>query len=167
MTNTHHSVSVGIEQIANLLNELSQVQSELLTFLRDKTASMTSRSPEELQAMQEREASLTERLQACHDQRAHLLNAARQQGLPSDSIGQLVEAFPGGNQQEMRQQVQDASGRMRLLQHHSLTNWVLAQRALIHVSQLLEIIATGGRLQPTYGNSASVLARGSLLNSEA
>jgi flagellar biosynthesis/type III secretory pathway chaperone len=166
MSHTNAS-SVGIEQIALLLTELSQVQTELLEFLRDKTTRMTSRTPEELTALNEREAALTERLQACHDQRALLLESARQQGLPGDSIGQLVEAVPGNDKREVRQQVKDASSRMRLLQHHSLTNWVLAQRALIHVSQLLEIIATGGRLQPTYGNSASVLARGSLLNSEA
>ncbi|MCU0373434.1 MAG: hypothetical protein MUE56_09370, partial [Ignavibacteria bacterium] len=30
---------------------------------------------------------------------------------------------------------------MRLLQHQSLTNWVLAQRSMLHLSQLLEIIA--------------------------
>ena len=56
---------------------------------------------------------------------------------------------------------------MRILQHHSLANWVLAQRSLLHVSQLLEIIATGGRMQPTYGDSESVHARGSLVNHEA
>ena len=43
---------------------------------------------------------------------------------------------------------------MRLLQHQSLTNWVLAQKALLHVAQMLEIIATGGRLKPTYGKDA-------------
>jgi hypothetical protein len=51
---------------------------------------------------------------------------------------------------------------MRLLQNQSITNWVLAQRSLLHVSQLLEIIATGGRLQPTYGEGETVNAVGSL-----
>jgi hypothetical protein len=56
---------------------------------------------------------------------------------------------------------------MRLLQHQSLANWVLAQRSLLHVSQLIEIIATGGRMQPTYGDKESVHARGSLVNQQA
>jgi hypothetical protein len=56
---------------------------------------------------------------------------------------------------------------MRLLQHHSLTNWVLAQRSLLHITQLLEIVATGGRLQPTYGKGASSHARGALVDQEA
>jgi hypothetical protein len=42
---------------------------------------------------------------------------------------------------------------MRVLQHHSLANWVLAQRRLLHVAQSLEIIATGGRMRPTYGDT--------------
>ena len=63
--------------------------------------------------------------------------------------------------------MKEATARMRLLQHQSLANWVLAQRSLLHVSQLIEIIATGGRMQPTYGDKESVHARGSLVNQEA
>jgi hypothetical protein len=51
----------------------------------------------------------------------------------------------------MAREARENAARMRVLQHHSLVNWVLAQRALLHVSQLLEIIATGGRTQPNYG----------------
>ena len=57
--------------------------------------------------------------------------------------------------------------RMRLLQTGLLTNWLLAQRTLLHISQLLEIIATGGRIQPTYVVSESVQSRGALLDQEA
>jgi hypothetical protein len=56
---------------------------------------------------------------------------------------------------------------MRLLQHHSLANWVLAQRSLLHVAQMLEIIATGGRLQPTYGNGESSMSGGALVDHQA
>ena len=54
----------------------------------------------------------------------------------------------------------------RLLQHHSLTNWVLVQKTLIHLSQLLEIIATGGRLQPTYSRDEAVRPPGALVDRE-
>jgi hypothetical protein len=63
--------------------------------------------------------------------------------------------------------VKEASAKMQLLQHHSLAGWVLAQRSLLHVSQLLEILATGGRMQPTYGSRESIHACGSMLNQEA
>jgi len=51
-----------------------------------------------------------------------------------------------------------------LLQHHSLVNWVVIQRTLLHLSQMLEIIATGGRLQPTYGKGESSTASGTLMD---
>ena len=64
-------------------------------------------------------------------------------------------------------QVNEAAAQMRLLQHQSLTNWVLAQRSILHLSQLLEIIATGGQLQPTYGRGDSPTPSGALVDKEA
>jgi hypothetical protein len=63
--------------------------------------------------------------------------------------------------------LRQASHRARLLQHHSLVNWVLVQKTLIHLSQLLEIIATGGRLQPTYQRDGTVQATGALVDRAA
>jgi hypothetical protein len=71
--------------------------------------------------------------------------------------------LPPAQRRQVAPQLEDASRRARQLQQECLTNWVIAQRTLIHLSQLLEIIATGGRLQPTYGREASVSA-GTLLN---
>ncbi|MHC4407137.1 MAG: hypothetical protein ACYTG0_46590, partial [Planctomycetota bacterium] len=63
--------------------------------------------------------------------------------------------------------VHEATGRARLLQHQSLTNWVVVQRTLIHLSQMLEIIATGGQKQPTYGKEELVEPHGALVDREA
>jgi hypothetical protein len=38
------------------------------------------------------------------------------------------------------------------------------QRTVLHLSQMLEIIATGGRTQPTYGNSPRAHRGGSLID---
>ncbi len=46
----------------------------------------------------------------------------------------------------------------------TITNWVVAQRTLIHLSQLLEIIATGGRMKPTYGKEEAEHTTGGLVN---
>jgi flagellar biosynthesis/type III secretory pathway chaperone len=159
--------SVGVTQIAELLTELSQVQTELLDLLREKQQRLVSREPDEINALADRETELTERLQACHDQRRLLLEQAQAEGLPSDSIASLAGSLPSGERGPITRQIKDASARMRLLQHQSLANWVLAQRALLHVAQLLEIVATGGRMQPTYGSASQPAARGNLLNSEA
>jgi hypothetical protein len=62
--------------------------------------------------------------------------------------------------------MRQAALRARLLRHEGLVNWVLVQRTLIHLSQLLEIIATGGRLQPTYRKEESLRAGGALVDQE-
>ncbi|HEX5103307.1 MAG TPA: flagellar export chaperone FlgN, partial [Pirellulaceae bacterium] len=120
-----------------------------------------------LAALQPREEELVERLEKCQQRRKELLAAAAASGRPSGSIGKLAESFTQPQRGKLGRQVKEASARLRLLQHQSLTNWVLAQRSLLHAAQLLEIIATGGRIQPTYGEQGSVPARSSLVNHEA
>ena len=149
-----------------LLTDLSGVQDELLDVLVQKRDRMVQRDVKGIEQVQQREQRLCGRLQACHDRRRELLDQAAAQGLPSESIGKLAKVVTDRREGSLGKQVKQASAKMRLLQHQSLTNWVLAQRTLLHLSQMLEIIATGGRLQPTYGKSEFVHSRGSLVDRE-
>ena len=154
-------------EIGALLDELSSVQTELLEALARKRNALATANLASLAELQPQEEQLAERLVGCQQRRSDLLAAAKQQGLPHENVAKLATKVSGGKRGALGQKVNDAGSRMRLLQHQSLANWVLAQRSLLHVSQLLEIIATGGRMQPTYGDKESVHARGSLLNQEA
>ena len=168
ITNEPVSQSINWEQdLATLLEELSSVQDELLSVLVAKKDCLAAADIEGLPDLQVRELALGERLQACHQRRGELLAAAKEQNLPGDSLGRLAATLPARQRDKLGKQVKESEGRMRLLQNQSITNWVLAQRSLLHVSQLLEIIATGGRLQPTYGEGETVHAVGSLVNQEA
>jgi hypothetical protein len=166
MTGTETTLDWETE-IAALLDELSSVQDELLAVLALKREQLVAGDLTSLAEIQIREEQLAERLKRCQEQRSDLLAAARKAGLAGDSLGKLVGVASGRNCSKLGEQVNAASARMRLLRNESITNWVLAQRALLHVSQLVEIIATGGRLQPTYGEGESVHSRGSLVNHEA
>ena len=112
-------------------------------------------------------AGLLERLRQCHDRRGELLAEAGREGLPDGSIRSLTAALPGAARETFAPHLQSAATQARLLQHQSLTNWVLVQRSILHLSQLLEIIATGGRPEPTYGKGNSATTRGSLVNHTA
>ena len=154
-------------ELAELLSELSVVQDELLRVLRAKRESMAKRDAVGMNSLQASEANLGERLQACHDRRSALLVAARESGVECDSLGKLAKQLPAGKRDTLGKQVKEAALRSRLMQHESLTNWVVAQRTMLHLSQLIEIIATGGRLKPTYGKNNAALARGALVDQEA
>ena len=150
--------------LAELLAELSAVQTELLAFLAEKRQVLADVNVEAMPEMQHRETALLDRLQECHDRRAELLARASSDGLPADSLRSLSSVAATERRAPLGAQVQQATIQARLLQHHSLANWVLAQRALLHLSQLLEIIASGGRLQPTYGKGNQGAGAGVLLD---
>ena len=153
--------------IAALLTELADVQSVLLALLGEKRGALAAGDSEALLAIGDREQRLVERLQACHDRRQEMLALAAREGLPSDSIESLSGALPADGRDRMQASIHEARVRSRLLQHQSLTNWVLVQRSLLHLSQLIEIIATGGRLQPTYGKGSDRQISGSLVDRAA
>jgi len=150
-----------------LLDDLSLVQEELLEVLSAKCEKVADGDLEGIHQLQAREASLGQRLQVCHDQRGALLAKAASEGLPGDTLGSLASRLSNGQGSDLKVQVNEASARMRLLQHRSLTNWVLTQRSLLHLSQLLEIVATGGRLKPTYGREESSISSGALVDRDA
>jgi hypothetical protein len=154
-------------QVGELLNDLSAAQAELLAVLDRKRDCLAVADVAGLAELQPQEHELVGRLEDCQRRRRELLADAAAAGLPGDSIQSLAAAASGARRGKLGEEAKRASSKMRLLQHQGLANWVLAQRSLLHVSQLLEIIATGGRLQPTYGDKQSVHSRGSLVNQEA
>lgn len=150
-----------------LLQELSATQSDLLSLLDEKRHLIVARDTAGLTELAPREEAIVARLQSCQKNRRELLERAANRRLPSDSIRSLANVLPEPARGEMAEQVEEASRRFRLLNHQSLTNWVLIQRSLLHLSQLLEIIATGGRKSPTYGKVESTRSGGSLVDQAA
>ncbi|MEA1951679.1 MAG: flagellar export chaperone FlgN, partial [Planctomycetota bacterium] len=140
-------------ELANLMTDLLATQDETLRVLARKRELLLAGDGEGLAALDVEEQRLVERLQGSLDRREQLLKLAAEQGLPHKNLQSLSESLPKGTiGRERRDQLKLAKARARLLRHHGLTNWVVAQRTLIHLSQMLEIIATGGRLRPTYDN---------------
>ena len=154
-------------ELTTLLDELSSVQEELFLVLDAKRARLMTADCAGIEELQQREESVCRRLEHCHERRAQMLAEAERRGLPSASLTKLATSVAKDSSNKLGKQAKTAAANMRLLQHESLTNWVLAQRAVLHVSQLLEIIATGGRLQPTYGDRDTMHNRGSLVDQEA
>ena len=154
-------------EIALFLAELSSAQTEMLKVLVEKREFLVKFDGDGLASIVPREEQLVARLQTCLERRAELLALADDQGLPHDNIRQLAGSLSGGKRSPLAKSVQQASSQARILQHNSVTNWVLVQRTLIHLSQMLEIIATGGRPQPTYGKGDAATSSGALVDQAA
>ena len=151
-------------ELAKFLDDLLAVQAETLEVLTKKRTLLLAADHQGLGAMADQEASLLLRLQGCLQRREQLLACAAQDGLPSENLGALTSALPRKDRDALNPTMQLAAARTRLLRHQGLTNWVIVQRTLLHLSQLLEIIATGGRLQPTYGKGEKAASSGNLLD---
>ncbi len=164
---SHAPVESRLEQdLASLLEDLAQIQQELLDVLTKKQDLMAHGDIRGMNQLQSREQSLCTALQRCQQRRTSMLDRAKHRGMPAANLGNLASSLNTGKRGELKKQVSQASTRMQLLQHQSLANWVLAQKALLHLSQMLEIIATGGRVQPTYGKEANANGRGALMDQE-
>jgi flagellar biosynthesis/type III secretory pathway chaperone len=150
-----------------LLADLLAGQGDLLETLGRKQRLLGAADLEGLTAVNAEEERLLGILQDCLQRREELLARAAGEGLPCTSIKALAAALPPAERKPLNERIEQAGARARLLQHQSLTNWVVIQRTLIHLSQLLEIIATGGRLQPTYGEGGRGSASGVLVDRAA
>jgi hypothetical protein len=93
-----------------------------------------------------------------------LLAQADAVGLPHDSLANLSAKLPGAAGNRLQNSVDDARERARLIRHECLTQWVVVQRTMLHLAQMLEIFATGGRAQPTYGKGQSPERGGALID---
>ena len=138
-------------ELATLLDDLLAGQEELSAILTRKRQLLGNSDLEGLASLGPQEERSIGALQQCLERRQELLARAAREGLPAGSIKAVAEKLPAARNDAIRQQVDLARRRGRLLQQQSLVNWMVIQRTLLHLSQLLEIIATGGRLQPTYG----------------
>jgi hypothetical protein len=163
-TMTQHSDWEG--ELAAFLTDLTAVQQELLELLASKRERLARADLEGLARLAEREHGLAARLETCHQRRAELLRKAKAQGLPGDSL-QAAQASLPEPRAELGASMRQAASRARLLEHQSLTNWVLTQRTLLYLSQLLELIGTGGRSRPTYSKSEPRDATGALMDRAA
>jgi hypothetical protein len=154
-------------ELLQLLNDLSEVQGELLAVLGSKRKAIAHNSLEEIQGLQVKEQQLSEQLESCHSRRQQLLENAKQRGMPGDSIAGLSKALPTQTRDRVGRRVRRVKRQTQLVQNECLTNWVLTQRSLLHLSQLMEIFAGGGKTRPTYGKDFAESARGGLVDGEA
>lgn len=151
-------------ELALLLEHLGDAQQQLLALLATKSELIRLQDHQGLAELAPKEEELGAQLQACQQRRSELLATAAASGFPAESLVELNDALPLGRQSELRDDLLAARERSQLIRHECLAQWVAVQRTVLHLSQMLEIIATGGRALPTYGNGKPPASSGSLMD---
>lgn len=159
MTETENTTPVNEtswdSEVARLLERLSTAQSGLLSLLASKRELIMSKDHQALQLLAPEEAALSAELAACHQQRELLLSRAAREGLPGKTLTDACENLPENTSEALAKPLAEARQRSELIRHECLAQWVIVQRTVLHLSQMLEIVATGGRAKPTYDNGPS------------
>lgn len=154
------------QEVLTYLETLSQVQGELLGLLVAKREAISTGEVEQLAELGVREVEVQDKMAQLQVRRSEILSNANDDGITCETLEDLVGSANSADSAVLGHEVKEAKQRMRLLQHETLTNWVVEQTSLLHVSRLLEIIACGGRLQPTYGKGGIPQNRGTLVDRE-
>lgn len=152
------------DELATYLTDLSAVQEEMLAAMSEKRAALLASDQQRLEAVNEREAQLVERLRVCQERRGEMLDEAAADGESHASIRAMAATLPSTGRLRIFPAIDAAEHRSRLLQQECLTNWIVVQRTMLHLSQMLEIIATGGRQRPTYGKGDCAQGHGVLVD---
>src|SRR5262245_55231580 len=91
--------------VVQLLNELTNVQSELLDVLTVKRDLMAAGDIKGMAALQPREQELAEQLERCHQRRMEILHGAAEQGLAARNLEELAGSLDTHREGKLRKQV--------------------------------------------------------------
>ena len=138
------------KQLADFLGATLQAQKDTAALLERKRELFAKNNLAAVGELAREEQAAGDRLKQCVAERDKLLQYAAAEGLPSQSIETLAKAVVPYSDDEFFALLRSVQYQTQLLRQHNITSWVVTQRAMLHASQMLEIIATRGRMKSTY-----------------
>lgn len=149
-----------LDEIRQFLTALETVQAELLELYAVKRTALTQANCEQLIQLSTQEAQAAQRLQILLGQRNRLLERAKAQGLPWDSISALSAAIAGSERDALQTRFERAQQAIVQLRHESWVHWIISHRCYNHYSEILELIAHCGQRAATYSNRPGTTTTG-------
>jgi len=154
-------------EIRQFLAALESTQNDMLSLFERKRAALHKAIPSELMQLAEPEAELASRMQRLLQHRGRILEAARQAGLPDESVQVLVGRIGSGTG-DLTPRIQRAKYKSDELRRESWVQWVITHRACSHYGNLLDIIANCGEKRPTYSqDQGHTTSGGAILDASA
>ena len=141
------------KQLADFLTATLQAQQEAVALLERKREMFAKNDLTAVGELSKDEQAASERLQHCLLEREKLLQYATAEGLPAQSIEILAKAVVPYSDDEFFALLRSVRFETQKLRQNNIANWCITQRGMLHTSQMLEIIATRGRMRSTYTRS--------------
>lgn len=138
-------------KIIEFFSDLSDAQEATFEILQRKTQHLAHADIHEISELLGEEQKAVDQLRECLNRREKILELAKNENLPHDSLESLVRHLSKEHgDTSLMQRCLNCKNRTRIMQLQSLTNRVLVQRSISHFSQILEMIAAKGRINTTY-----------------
>ncbi len=149
-----------LQQIIQFLQELEPTQDDLLSLFGERRGAVTAARTADMLRLAQRESELTQQMQQHLDRRQQILTNAGQNGLPDDSLSDLVTVIGGNRQQFLNERIERSRGKSEAIRRESWIHWIITQRAFNHYTELLDLIAHRGKKSPTYSRERDLESNG-------
>ena len=108
----------------------------------------------ELEAASQKTEELVRRLEGLLAERQELLELlGSARGGSCQSLQSAVAPLPEDLRRPLLERMERLGAVAGQVRHHAAANWMVSRRAHAFVTELLDVIATGGQGRPTYGGS--------------
>ena len=159
----HPSAAPLGSELNQLVVELAEHQKSTLALLDEKLRLLLHLDGQALKALEPKQQASVAKFEHYLQRLRDLLARAAKSGIPANSLQDLAHHLPTSEQQRATSLLHQTATLAKRMHHRCLTNWVLAQRAIVHTNQLLGILA-GGESDATYGQSRSGTRGGTLID---
>ncbi len=157
--------------IEALLVAIEETQSALGVTYRDKRGAIRDANAPEIERLTKIEERLVADLQVHLRVREQILQYARQRGLPFDTLANVVRTFDEPLRERLLTQLERTREMADANRRESWILWIVCKQSLRLFSDMIELIATGGRRNPIYlgraGGGVELSTGGALLDAKA
>jgi flagellar biosynthesis/type III secretory pathway chaperone len=158
-------------EIEDLLGAIDESQIALATVYQAKRAAIRQSDGSEIHRLTTLEESLVTDLQVHLRRRQQILQRAKSLGWPADSLATVVRTFDEPRRDELLAKIQQTQRLADANRRESWILWIVCKQSLRFFSDVIELIANGGRRAPVYlarsGGVAELSTGGALLDAKA
>lgn len=156
--------------IEDLLVAVDETQEALGAAYRDKREAIRKANAPEIDRLTKIEEARVAQLQLHLRRREQILQRARQMGLPADSFTNLVQTFREPFRESLLAHIEQTRRTTDANRRESWILWIVCKQSLRFFSDVVELIANGGRRAPVYSTrpgTAELSTGGALLDAQA
>jgi|GEM_PF-5973772 len=143
------------KQFDTLMDDILDVQSDLFAAISEKRKALIETDIDAITALIAREETLAGKLNECSERREVLLKIAKKVGVKAASVRAVVSSLPSKNRASLEAKIGKIERQAKMLKSQNLTNLLVIQKTLLHLSKMVEIIATGSPEKTIYSNGQS------------